>query len=55
LAVVLATPRYVASVLERKTTAWHLEDQDTRELPRKTQKPVVERRVLRHPAQSASA
>jgi len=43
-----------ATALERETTAWRLEDQDTRESPRNTQKPDVERPVSGHLAQSAS-
>lgn len=48
-ATALATPRYSASALERETTHWHLEDQEMRLSPRKTQYPDVERRVEGHP------
>ena len=49
-----AMARYSASVLDLETVVWRLEDHEMRELPRKTQKPDVDRRVLGHLAQSAS-
>ncbi|KAJ9558273.1 hypothetical protein OSB04_012887 [Centaurea solstitialis] len=53
-ATTLAIPRYSASALERETTCCRLEDQETRLSPRYTQNPEVDRRVVGHPAQSAS-
>jgi hypothetical protein len=48
------TPRYSASALERDTVVCRFEDHDTRESPRNTQNPEVERLVSGHPAQSVS-
>lgn len=50
----LAMARYSASALDRDTIVCRLDDHETRELPRKTQNPEVERRVSGRPAQSAS-
>ena len=50
----LAMARYSASALDLDTVVCLLEDHETSELPKKTQKPDVERRVSGHPAQSAS-
>lgn len=50
----LAMARYSASALDRETVVCRLDDHETRELPKKMQKPDVERRVSGHPAQSAS-
>lgn len=46
--------RYLASVLERETTACFLLRQEIREDPKKMQHPVVERRSVGSPTQSAS-
>jgi uncharacterized Zn-finger protein len=53
-ATAFMTPRYSASALERDTVVCCFEDHDTRESPRNTQNPEVERLVSGHPAQSAS-
>ena len=53
-AVVSASARYSASVLERATTDCFLLRQEMRESPRRKQYPVVERRSVGSPAQSAS-
>jgi hypothetical protein len=53
-ATTLAIPWYSASALEREKMDCHLEDQDIKLPPKKTQYPKVERRVLGKPAQSAS-
>jgi hypothetical protein len=49
-----ATAWYSASVLERETVACHLDDQETRLSPKKTQKPDVDLRVSGHLTQSVS-
>lgn len=54
-ATALATPRYSASALERDTVCCLFEDHEMSLSPKKTQYPEVDRRVLGHPAQSASA
>ena len=53
-AAALATARYSASALDHDTVGCRLDDHDTKESPRNTQKPDIERRVSGHPAQSAS-
>ena len=53
-AAALARALYSASVLDRATVFRFLQPQEMRLLPRNTQKPSIERRSLRHPAQSAS-
>ena len=50
----LAMARYSASALDLETVVCRLEDHETRESPRKTQNPDVERRVSGQPAQLAS-
>jgi hypothetical protein len=45
---------YSASVEDRDTVCCFLDLQEMRDELRKTQKPVVERRVSEHPAQSLS-
>src|SRR5436189_4228779 len=52
--VVSAIARYSASVLDRETTSCLLLRQDMREVPKKMQYPVVERRVSGSSAQPAS-
>jgi hypothetical protein len=47
LSKALATARYSASALDRETTLWRLEDQETRLSPMKTAYPEVDRRVSR--------
>ena len=54
LAVVEASARYSASVDDLETVGCFFDFQDMRESPRKTQKPVTERRESGHPAQSES-
>jgi hypothetical protein len=49
-----ATARYSAFALEQETVGYRREDQATRLLPRKTQKPDVDFLVSGHPAESAS-
>jgi hypothetical protein len=49
-----AMERYSASADERETVCCFFDFHEMREAPRKTQKPVVERRVSKHPAQSLS-
>jgi hypothetical protein len=53
-AVAFFTARYSASALDLDTVGWRFDDHDTRELPRYTQKPDVERLVSGQPPQSAS-
>ena len=53
-AVVVAKARYLASVEERVTVLCFLADQEIGLGPRKTRKPVVERRLVGSLAQSAS-
>ena len=53
-AVVAASALYSASVLERATTVCFLLLQEIRESPRRKQYPVVDRRSVGSPAQSAS-
>jgi hypothetical protein len=54
LEVVSVRARYSASVLERDTICCFLLCQEIKESPKKKQKPVVERRSVGSPAQSAS-
>ena len=49
-AVVVARARYSASVEERATVVYFLEDQEIGEGPRNTRRPIVERRSEGSPA-----
>ena len=51
---VVAKARYSASVEDRATVVCFLDDQEMGEGPRKTKRPVVERRLEGSPAQFAS-
>ena len=48
--VVVARAQYSASVEERATMVCFLEDQEIREGPRNTRRPIVERRLEGSPA-----
>ena len=52
--VVIAMALYLASAEDLETIDCFLERQEMRESPRNMQKPVTERRVSEHPAQSES-
>ena len=52
-AAVEAMDLYSASALDRATVAYFFALHDMQLLPRKVQKPVVDLRVVGHPAQSA--
>lgn len=51
--VVAARARYSASADERETVVYFFAFHDTRDSPRKMQKPVVDLRVSKHEPQSA--
>ena len=53
-AVVSTRAQYSASVQERETTSYFLLHHETREVPNKKQKLVMEHRSVESPAQSAS-
>ena len=53
LQVVSARARYSALVLERETTSCFLLRHETREVPNRKQKPVIEHQSVESPAQSA--